>query len=147
MSSFVRHFYFSVRGRASRRFYWLFGVGVFLPVGLLFGVALRAALPRIPTMALLLLSLVFAILALWSSVAVHAKRLHDIGVSGWWIIAAWAISLSFLYFVSVRAGQLASLVIWVAVGAVPGMRGVNRFGPDPRRSHSQQLEQGDVPTA
>lgn len=134
MSNFVRHFYFSPRGRASRQFYWLFGVVPFVLAGILFGVVLLAARPFVSPMALLVLLVGLEIVGVWCGVAVSTKRLHDFGVRGWWMLAAFAICLVVAYFVSLLAGQLLSLIIWIVVGVVPGTRGVNKFGPDPTRS-------------
>ena len=51
------------------------------------------------------------------------------------------------YSVSLRAGQLSSLVTWIVIGAIPGTRGVNRFGPDPTMPLQQESEPNDVPAA
>ena len=45
-------------------------------------------------------------------VAVHARRLHDIGRSGWWLL----------------------LPVHAPLLLLPGTRGANRYGADPRRS-------------
>src|SRR5215471_15928553 len=126
MGDFVRGFYFSVQGRTSRRIYWLFGFAVFFTVGVLLGIGIRIVGPYLPPLSLVLFILVFAFFAVWCSVAVHAKRLHDIGVSAWWMIAAWVIALAGTYFVSVLVGQLSSLIIWMVIGAIPGTRGANK---------------------
>ena len=127
MSSFVGQFYFSVHGRVSRQFYWLFGVTGFVLLGILLGVVLRVWGADVFAWALLLL-------AVWTTIAIHAKRLHDIGLSGLWMVAAWAIVLVIAYLLSTGVAQLFSLAIWVVVGLVPGTPGINRFGPDPTRS-------------
>jgi uncharacterized membrane protein YhaH (DUF805 family) len=51
--------------------------------------------------------------------AVMVRRLHDVGKSGWWLLAA------FIPF-----GVLALIMFWVREG-IPGD---NRFGPDPKAS-------------
>ena len=150
MTSFVGRFYFSLRGRTSRRFYWLFGVIPLFSAAFVLGFGLGVVAPYAP--AIVLFSLVaLAPVAIWVTIALHVKRLHDIGVSGWWMIAVWAISvlvaLLVAYFLSVRAAQLSSLAVWAIVGAIPGTPGVNRFGPNPARSQGRPLQQSDVPAA
>jgi len=49
--------------------------------------------------------------------AVMVRRLHDVGKSGWWLLAA------FIPF-----GVLALIMFWVREGTP----GDNRFGPDPK---------------
>jgi uncharacterized membrane protein YhaH (DUF805 family) len=63
-------------------------------------------------------ALLLALPALWISLAVAVRRLHDIGWSGWW----WLLSL----LPAVGAAQGLFLLFW------PGVRGANRFGDDPR---------------
>lgn len=58
------------------------------------------------------------LLLIWPSFAVGAKRLHDIGWNGW---------LMLLVFV-----PIGNIVIWVATWFIPGNRGDNRYGPEPR---------------
>ena len=147
MWSFVGHFYFSVRGRTSRRFYWLFGVIPPFVAGFAFGLGLFAARSHLTPIALFVAIVVGVPLVVWTSVAVLSKRSHDIGVSAWWAIAAWMISLTVGYFVSERVGQLSSLLIWSALGIVPGTRGDNRFGPDPTRSPMRRPDETDAPAA
>jgi uncharacterized membrane protein YhaH (DUF805 family) len=94
-----------------------------------------------------LLVSVFGLVLVWCSTAVHAKRLHDIGMSAWWIIAAWGILVLIAYFVSRSAGQLFSLITWMVVGVIPGAQGANRFGPEPTRLAGQKLGQNEARTA
>jgi len=147
MSSFVSHFYFSMRGRTSRRLYWLFGFIPLVAGGFLSGIGLGIARTYVAPLAFLLAAVVLLFLMVWVSIALHAKRLHDIGLSGWWLIAVALASLAIAYFLSPPVGQLSSLAMWVVIGAVPGAAGANRFGPDPTRLQSQEFEQSDVPSA
>ena len=147
MSGFVANFYFSVRGRTSRRFYWSFGFCGLVAVGLLAGFVIGVASRFVSQQLILLLIAVLAVQAVWSATAIHAKRLHDIGLSAYWLLVAWAIAFAIAYSVSLRAGQLASLVTWIVIGAIPGTRGVNRFGPDPTMPLQQESEPNDVPAA
>lgn len=69
--------------------------------------------PWIPPISLLLLVLVS-----WSSLALAAKRWHDAGLSGW------------LGVFGLIPG--AGLIMFLIQCLVPGQRGANRWGPDPR---------------
>lgn len=62
--------------------------------------------------------LVAAVLLFWPSLAIQAKRWHDLDRSAWWVL---------LGFVPV-IGQL-----WVLIdnGFLPGTAGSNRFGKNP----------------
>lgn len=119
---------FSFEGRIGRAPYWyfvlaaivLFGV-VFAAVGVSMFGAMTAAAPDAPpagmgaaTMAIPVLSL----LMLWPSLAICAKRWHDVDKSAWWILIG---------LVPVVGG----LVALVFNGFIPGTPGANRFGDPP----------------
>ena len=105
---------------------------------------------------------VFGLATLLPGLAVTARRLHDIGKSGWWLLAwygipilVWSIpvilfivGLAFAFandewdllaFVPAIVASLAALAITIAIlvwaivwMARQGETGPNRFGPDPR---------------
>jgi uncharacterized membrane protein YhaH (DUF805 family) len=105
--------YLGLRGRVSRRTFWLHGVLALLVVGVLANAVMDiAGITTDNTDRLVNLLLV------WPLLAISAKRAHDFGWSGWWVL---------LHFVPV-VGSLAMILI---LGIVPGTRGPNRFGPDP----------------
>lgn len=66
----------------------------------------------------------------------QVRRLHDVGRSGWWALLAqlWPIAL-LLTPISLEllelVGMATGLAVTIAIGAVPGSRGENRFGPPP----------------
>lgn len=61
---------------------------------------------------------VAGLLVLWPCIAMSMKRWHDRDRSGWWAL---------LWFVPVL-----NLYALISMFLLPGMRGLNRFGPDPR---------------
>jgi len=84
------------------------------------------------------------VITTWISLATSAKRLHDLGFSGWWILPLYAVSmagsgLSGAVPPSSGPAGLALTAVALALtfgpilflGAVPGKRGENRFGADP----------------
>ena len=145
MSSFVSHFYFSTRGRISRKFYWLFGCVPFLVAGAVLGGVLVIARPNLASF--LPVILLFIVAGVWIAAAIYAKRLHDIGLSAWWLVLALLVYLLIALFVSLPASRLLSFVLWVVIGVIPGAKGANRYGPDPTRSRGEQLERSDMPAA
>lgn len=69
-------------------------------------------------------------------------RLHDIGRSGWWVVAPALgefIPLIGLFFIPMNYSSiltyLSILILWgffIWLGTVPGQSGPNRFGEQPR---------------
>lgn len=138
-------FLFSPAGRVSRKDYWL-----------------RWIVPS--TLATVVTSFLdaaagvtafgpFLTLALfWPNMAITAKRYHDRGMSGWWVL--WSILIvggagllvfsateTLLYgnivgawfgaWIGLYVGTFAMIAFALIVYFLPGERGANRFGPDP----------------
>jgi uncharacterized membrane protein YhaH (DUF805 family) len=107
-------FLFSFKGRISRKPFWIFNLIVFAGV-LLLGMFTdisddirEMSKPQI----------MFMIWILWPSIAVQAKRWHDVDKSAFWV---------FINFIPLIGP------IWALVenGFIRGKAGPNRFGPDP----------------
>jgi len=104
--------YATFSGRARRSefwFFWLFNLIVQVLAGILDNVILgdAGALSAVASLALLL-----------PGIAVSARRLHDGGRSGWWLLIGLVPLVGIIL-----------LIIWYAAR---GEDGPNRFGPDPR---------------
>ena len=110
--SFVRSL-FSFTGRIPRSTFWAFE-GVFFLVFVALGALMQAG----PS-AQIVVVVVFWIL-IGPIIAFQVKRWHDLDKSGLFIL------INFVPFV----GGLISLVM---LGAIPGTRGANSYGPDPLR--------------
>ncbi|MBX3643623.1 MAG: DUF805 domain-containing protein [Rubrivivax sp.] len=108
-----RRLFFSLRGRVSRRQYWLYGVLALVGVALVGHALLGIARVR-PRTAELIVNL----LLVWPALAISVKRWHDRGKSGWWVL---------LNLVPV-VGWLWALI---ENGFLRGTDGPNRYGPDP----------------
>lgn len=121
---------FSVDGRINRGQIW------------------RAALIYVVIVALLVLLLLpfaimpIVIITLWCAVAVLAKRLHDRGRSGWWIVGFNLVQMVLDkigarvddgWDASLPAFAAAAVTVWafVEIFCLKGTRGPNRYGPDP----------------
>ena len=71
-----------------------------------------------------------SILMLWPLVAIYVKRLHDLNLSGWWLLVLPAIML-LAGMAGIERWSLATWLGVIVLGFVPGVRGDNRFGVDP----------------
>jgi uncharacterized membrane protein YhaH (DUF805 family) len=111
-------FLFSFHGRISRYQYW---VQYFLPyilLSVMLTVADMAAGSYDSQTGLGLLSSIFSLVALWSSLAIGVKRCHDRDRSGWFLL---------LYLIPI----IGAIWLFVELGCLRGSIGGNRFGPDP----------------
>ena len=94
-------FLFNPQGRISRKGIWL---GYFLPY-LAITIVLSIVEGIVP--ALGFLSLLVGLFYLWPGIgAVPIKRLHDLGLSGWWLLLLYALSFGLLiwFVVAVMTG-------------------------------------------
>ncbi len=107
-------FLFSFKGRVTRKQFWIFNLIIFI-AGLLLGV-----LTGMPEKfgEFTKPQLMFMLWIFWPSLAVQAKRWHDINKSAWWLL---------LNTIPI-AGP-----IWALIenGFLPGTPGDNKFGPAP----------------
>lgn len=126
---YFRRLYFSPYGRAGRFSYNLFFFVPWFLTSLVLGVFLA----RNPESALVVL-VAFLLLTLWPTFVMTTKRLHDVGLSGWWLLGIWGATLG-LKLLLVRYGPiyvyLVTLVVAVLFMSWPGTNGPNRYGPRP----------------
>jgi uncharacterized membrane protein YhaH (DUF805 family) len=120
--------WFAFKGRMGRREWWnrtcmMIGitVGFVMPAISNAGGFGTSGNGGIATFALVLL-LLMSILNLCFSV----RRMHDMNLSGWWMLLVTAMCM----FIPALPS-----VIWL--GCVPGTKGPNRFGPDPVNNANQ----------
>ena len=131
-------FLLSTNGRASRQEFWLGYIGLIAMLAFLIRTLPNLAFYdssgrvwyrdeldhalRWPTTAAVLI-------VGWPLVAVFVKRLHDLNVSGWWMIAMLALPpLSKMVGVNSLLLFLAPIIL---LGLFAGTAGDNRFGRDP----------------
>jgi len=108
---------FSFQGRISRHDYWLKGFLILFPLGLSNVITLF----RVNEPGERILAMVIGIVALWPSLAILVKRLHDRNRSGWFA-ATLLIPIANIIF---------GIWILVQVWFLRGTKGINRFGDDP----------------
>ncbi|HEV8691277.1 MAG TPA: DUF805 domain-containing protein [Ideonella sp.] len=109
--------YLGLRGRVTRRTFWLHGVLALL-VGGVVGVALLEIAGVHPDRAEKWASLMIA----WPAIAISAKRWHDRNRAGWWAL-----------IVLIPIPVIPQLWALIDNGFVPSTKGPNRFGDQPTR--------------
>lgn len=134
-------YFLSLKGRISRQEFWL-GQAFLIVVVLLLQIKLTAYFlamrrpesgawnPGEPELTLALPFAFIEAVMFWPVTAITVKRLHDVDLSGWWVMASLALcyvsalinnsSLAFLFATTVMLAGLPS-----------GTPGRNRFGADP----------------
>lgn len=125
--------YATFAGRASRREYWMFMVFnavVAFGVGLIATpLAIRTGVPRLADAAIY----AYALIVLLPGLSVAVRRLHDLGMRGWWLLVSLVPVL----------GSVALLVLF----CLPGEKTDNRFGapsPTAAEREASRSERGEV---
>lgn len=155
--SWLSNVFFSFDGRIGRRTWWLAWF-LLLAVEVAFNAVLSPLIgddiafpdgswPSIVDMAADKSGAITALVFLWPNLAMDIKRLHDRGISGWYVlvfmipfIAATAVTASayagvneptqFAGWVTLISG-FAALWFLANLGVLAGTSGANRFGPAP----------------
>ncbi len=114
--------YADFSGRSRRREYWLFTLLLVLVViAIVLAAVLVGAGSGTSSAVILALGMAALVGLIVPSIAVSVRRLHDIGLSGWFYL------VSFVPF--------GSLFLFVTA-LMPGQTGPNRYGDDPKASPS-----------
>ena len=87
--------------------------------------------PSPTALGLGLLGGLWAIATLVPTVALSVRRLHDHGMTGWWYLGFVVLAL-LVAFSDVPLGGFVTAVAYLTVMSLPGTRGANRYGDDPR---------------
>jgi uncharacterized membrane protein YhaH (DUF805 family) len=100
MISIFTWYFLSFRGRISRNEFWLGYMGLLAICGLLTQLLLYLAFHH-PTgrlwdrhelgRALSMPFIIAVAILLWPFISIFVKRLHDLNISGWWLVAAAAM--------------------------------------------------------
>lgn len=150
-------FLFSPYGRINRYQYWLHYVLPYIGISIVATIAdiMVFGMPQPGTAtAFGVFGAIVALFYLWPSIAVPVKRLHDRGLSGWWVLwpvlplaVAAALFFSSGYtgetardmppghayplLVLVGLGVLSSLIITIQMWFLPSQEGENDYGEEP----------------
>lgn len=113
---------FSFEGRVGRGPYWMFFVVMLVVFGGLMALSMVAMMnAEDPSSAGGMASMpmmVAMLLFVWPSLAIQAKRWHDVDKSAWWILIG-------------LVPAVGGLIAIVFNGFIAGTPGANRFGPAP----------------
>lgn len=130
--------YAQFSGRARRKEYWLFWL-LLIMIELVFFTLISLAGGNDSTgqfspaaMGVALIFVIIFVAMIVPSLAVMARRLHDINHSAWWMLIAFVPGLG-------------ALVLFV-FSVLPGTTGDNRFGPDPKADEDIGLEREPIVT-
>jgi uncharacterized membrane protein YhaH (DUF805 family) len=124
----LRWFYFSLKGRISRREFLVYLAAPAAIAGFV-GAIIVDHFKLAPTdETKMLLKAVAIALLFWPSTTVQVKRWHDIDKPGWWVLI----------------GLIPIVGLWALIVNCffRGTKGDNRFGPDP----AGELEYGSTPS-
>ncbi len=112
-----KYLFTSFDGRINRAKLWA-GVGVLVAVSIVASIIDAILGLQLGESGLGVVSLIVAIASIYFALALYAKRWHDRDKSGWW---------SLIGIVPILG------VIWMIVelGILEGVKGANRYGPDP----------------
>lgn len=100
--------YATFSGRARRTEYWYFAL-----INTIASIAIMIAFGEDSAA-----SLVFALVLFLPNIAVGARRLHDIGRTGWWQL--------------IILVPIIGWIVMIVFGATNGQVGDNQYGPDPK---------------
>jgi uncharacterized membrane protein YhaH (DUF805 family) len=105
--------YVGFQGRARRKEYWMF---------MLFNIIVTIVLAIIESVAGLdsVLSGIYSLAVLLPSLAVTARRLHDIGRSGWWNL--------------INLIPIIGVIVLLVFTCQDSQEGENQYGPNPKFS-------------
>jgi len=141
-------FWFSLKGRLSRLDWW--GSCILIYLLMIVGVAAGGAAGAIMASDEAYVSLIAlaVILGTAASITIGVRRLHDMNLSGWWVLPVILVDifLRLLYFRQLwetasatdpgtsifLVAELLILAVWF--GLIPGTTGANRFGPVKKES-------------
>ncbi len=118
---------FSFDGRINRLTWWGYQLLLLLVLGVALGPLLLIGNSGILIAVTILWMIILLVVAGWSGYAVGAKRLHDMGRSGWWIL---------LHLIP----TIGPFIILVWLGFFPGDQIRNEYGPEPGQEDNEEGE-------
>lgn len=95
----LRSHWLSLKGRSTRKEYWLIGLCIYTLVGLALNIASIILFFILPGIRSDLITIPVTLALIYMNFALSVRRLHDIGYSGWYALLSYIplINLFFLY--------------------------------------------------
>ena len=95
----LRSHWLSLKGRSTRKEYWLIGLCIYILVGLALNIASIILFFILPGIRSNLITTPVTLALIYMNFALSVRRLHDIGYSGWYAPLSYIplINLFFLY--------------------------------------------------
>jgi uncharacterized membrane protein YhaH (DUF805 family) len=125
----ISNHYYDFKGRATREEYWMYMAFIF---GLLFVLYLITTI--LGDLALILMGpLVVVAFALFlPTLAIQARRLHDIGRSGWWcLLLLLPVPVDILQHLPLSIIVLPpGAIVLMVMSTFPSKSGTNKYGPN-----------------
>jgi len=118
--------YVGFTGRARRQEYWMFTL-----VNVIIYAVLYILFVSTSSQIFFILYSLYGLAVLLPSLAVFARRMHDIGRSGWWILLGLI--------------PLVGAIILIVFAATEGQQGPNQYGPNPKQVGAGQYPTGGYP--
>jgi uncharacterized membrane protein YhaH (DUF805 family) len=147
-----KQYLFSAKGRINRKLY--LAMQGFTIVALILVDVIEEALGIGPPRGGIIVLLLFLV-TLFPLTVIAIKRLHDLNVSGWFVLIIYWIELSAVapsYWSGARDsgaliawGLLNYAVIVLLLGSKRGTGGPNQYGPDPLLTSSEQPGNNEAP--
>lgn len=135
--------YADFRGRASRTEYWQFCMGLYILCGILYILVFESVIPLlqtenfVPLLVLIIILLMLYLAAIVPLIALMVRRLHDIGLSGWWYLVGLLLTLPAYVWENELTAllQVGASLFFLVISVIPGDK-TNRWGEGPQaRSH------------
>lgn len=131
-------------GRARRREYWLFVLFTAIINSAINFMTLAVKDSTPLTVVISIISIVWGLYTLISSIAITVRRLHDTNRSGWWYLLAIVFIFAMVIFAALQLNSssnilliltflcLAGFLAFIVFLFLPGTKGENDYGPDPK---------------
>jgi uncharacterized membrane protein YhaH (DUF805 family) len=112
-----KYLFTSFEGRINRGKLWA-GVGVLIAVSIVAAIIDAILGLQVGESGLGVIGLIVAIASIYFALALYAKRWHDRDKSGWWSLIGIVPLIGAVWMI-------------VELGILEGVKGANRYGPDP----------------
>lgn len=133
-------------GRARRREYWLFCLFMVIVSVAIQALSWAVKSSAVLTIVVSIISIVWSLYTFIPTIAIAVRRLHDTNHSGWWYPFGAIMSIAFAILLTLAIASapnntaylvaslvcLAVCIAYVVLFFLPGTKGENNYGPDPK---------------